>query len=59
MELISKIQGKMLQKVGDYKLESDGILLHKNIIYVPNSQELRSMILKEMHNVPYPGHLGY
>jgi hypothetical protein len=58
MELVEKLQqGKMLQKVEDYKLEVDGTLLYKNIIYVPNSQDLRIMILKEMHNVPYVGHL--
>jgi hypothetical protein len=45
--------------VEDYKLEVDGTLLYKNRIYVPNSQELRIMILKEMHNVPYVGHPGY
>ena len=39
-------QGKMQHKVEDYKLESDEILLYKNIIYVPNSHDLRSMILK-------------
>jgi hypothetical protein len=40
-------------------LEEDGILLFQNNIYVPNSQELRNLVLKEMHNVPYVGHLGY
>jgi hypothetical protein len=40
----------MLQKVEDYKLEADGTILYKNRIYVPNSQELRIMILKEMNN---------
>jgi hypothetical protein len=60
MELVTKLQqGKMLQKVEDYKLEVDGTLLYKNRIYVPNFQELRIMILKEMHNVPYVGHPGY
>jgi hypothetical protein len=60
MELVAKLQqGKMLQKVEDYKLEADGTLLYKNRIYVPNFQELRIMILKEMHNVPYVGHPGY
>jgi hypothetical protein len=60
MELVAKLQqGKMLQKVEDYKLEADGTLLYKNRIYVPNSQELRITILKEMHNVPYVGHPGY
>jgi hypothetical protein len=60
MELVEKLQqGKMPQKVENYKLEADGTLLCKNKIYVPNSQELRIMILKEMHNVPYVGHPGY
>jgi hypothetical protein len=60
MEMVTKLeQGKMIQKIEDYRLEVDGILLYMNIIYVPNSHELRSMILKEMHNVPYAGHPGY
>jgi hypothetical protein len=60
MEMVTKLQqGKMLQKIEDYRLEVDGILLYRNIIYVPSSHELRSMILKEMHNVPYVGHPGY
>jgi hypothetical protein len=29
-------EGKMPQKVENYKLGADGILLYKNIIYVPN-----------------------
>jgi hypothetical protein len=45
--------------VEDYKLEANGTLLYKNRIYVPNFQELRIMILKEMHNVPYARHPGY
>jgi hypothetical protein len=60
MELVKKLQqGQMQQKVEDYKLGNDEILLYRNIIYVPNSNELRSTILKEMHNVPYVGHPGY
>jgi hypothetical protein len=60
MEMVIKLhQGKMKQKVEDYKLENDEIILYMNIIYVPNSHEFRSMILKEMHNVPYAGHLEY
>ena len=42
-----------------YKLETDGILLYNNIIFVPNVQCLKQMILQEMHNVPYAGHPGY
>jgi hypothetical protein len=37
----------------------DGILLYMNRVYVPNSPEFRSAFLKEMHIVPYVGHLGY
>jgi hypothetical protein len=56
--LVTKLQqGKMQQKVEDYELGNDGILLCKNIIYVPNYHEFRSTILKEIHNVPYAGHL--
>jgi hypothetical protein len=57
MEILKQLQqGKMQQNVQDYKLGNDEILLYRNIIYVPNSHELRSMILKEMNNVPYIGH---
>ena len=60
MELVTKLQqGKMLQKVENYKLEADGTLLYKNKIYIPNVQNLKLMILNEMHNVPYAGHPGY
>jgi hypothetical protein len=43
----------------NYKLENDKIIIYKGKIYVPNSQKLKNMILKEMPNVPYSGHLGY
>jgi hypothetical protein len=33
--------------------------MHKNIVCVSNSYELRRLVLNEMHNVPYVGHLGY
>jgi hypothetical protein len=46
----------MQQKTEDYELGIDGIILYKNIVYVPYSPELRSVILKEMHNEPYAGH---
>jgi hypothetical protein len=47
MELVTKLQqSKMQQKVEDYELGIDGILLYINIVYVPNSTELRSAILK-------------
>ena len=44
----------MQQKIEEYKLDNDEILMYKVRIYVPNSQEFR-----EMNNVPYVGHPGY
>jgi hypothetical protein len=59
-ELVTKLQkGKIPQKVDNYNLGIDGILLHKNIIFVPNFQDLKCMIFHEMHNVPYAGHPRY
>jgi hypothetical protein len=40
-------------------LETDGLLLYKNRVYVPNVRDLKLAILKEMHNVDYAGHPGY
>ena len=33
--------------------------MHKNKIYVPSSGELRNLILKEKHDVPYARHPSY
>jgi hypothetical protein len=33
--------------------------VHKNIVCVPSFVELRNLVLREMHNVPYDGHPGY
>jgi hypothetical protein len=52
-------QGKTPQKMDIYKLGVDGILLHKNIIFVPNVQDLKCIILHEMHNASYAGHPEY
>ena len=40
-------------------MKEDGLLMHKNKIYVPSSEELRNLVLKQMHNVPYARHPGY
>jgi hypothetical protein len=59
-ELVVKLQqGILQQQIEDYKLENDEILMYMGIIYVPNSQELKNGILREMHNVPYARHPGY
>jgi hypothetical protein len=58
--LVAKLQqGKMQQQVEMYKLGADGIIMYKNITYVPNVQDLKLAILHKMHNVPYVGHRGY
>jgi hypothetical protein len=33
--------------------------MYRGIIYVSNSNELKNLILREMHNAPYAGHLGH
>ena len=43
----------------DFRLEEGGVLMHKNKVYVLDSHEIRKLILKEMHNVPYARHQGY
>ena len=40
-------------------MEENGILFYMNRVYVPNFGELRYLVLKEMHNVPYARHPGY
>jgi hypothetical protein len=39
-------QENVQHKYEEYKLEEDGILMHKNRVYVPNSYELRKLVLK-------------
>ena len=48
-----------MQKIEKYKLGEDEILIYRGRIYVPNSNELKNLILGEMYNVPYARHPGY
>jgi hypothetical protein len=58
--LVAKLQqNEEPQTKEGYALEIDGLLLYKNRVYIPNDQELKLVILKEMHKVTYAGHLGY
>jgi hypothetical protein len=52
-------QGDVRKKIKEYEIKEDELLMHKNRIYVPSSGELRNLLLKGMHDVPYAGHLGY
>jgi hypothetical protein len=59
-DLVAKLQHcERPQKKESYTLEVDGLLLYKNRVYIPNVQELKLVILKEMHNITYVGHRGY
>jgi hypothetical protein len=47
MEIVTKLQqGILQQKVEDYKLGEDEVLMYKEKIYVPNSHELKNLILR-------------
>jgi hypothetical protein len=44
-ELVAKLQqGKLQQKIEEYKLDNDEILMYRGRIYVPNSKELKNLI---------------
>jgi hypothetical protein len=38
-------QGNLQHKIEEYKLDNDEILMYMGRIYVPNSQELKNLIL--------------
>jgi hypothetical protein len=42
-----------------YWLGADSLLLYNNRLYVPNSTDLKCLILDEFHRRPYVGHPGY
>jgi hypothetical protein len=45
-ELVVKLQqGNLQQKIEEYMLDNDEILIYRGIIYVPNSQELKNIML--------------
>jgi predicted S18 family serine protease len=47
MESVTNLQqDKTQQKIEEYELGMDGILLYRKIVCVPNSAELKSAILK-------------
>jgi hypothetical protein len=52
-------QKNVQQKIKEYEMKEYGLPMHKNRIYVTSSRELWSLVLKEMHNVPYVGHPSY
>ena len=60
MDLRTSLQQGMSQhKLEGYELKEDGILMYRRGFYVPNDQELKSMLLSKMHKVPYARHPCY
>jgi hypothetical protein len=52
-------QGMSQHKLESYDLKEDGILMYRRRVYVSNVQELKNLLLLEMHKVPYVGHPNY
>ena len=46
-------------KSADYKIDMDGLLTLRKIIFIPNRMELKEMILDEFHHSNCSGHPGY
>ena len=60
VQIKDKLQQQSLEKKCErYKLEEDQLLTYKNIIYIPNVEDLRRIFIDEIHQAPYFGHLGY
>jgi len=52
-------QGNLQHKFKYYALKEDGVLMYKGKVFVPNSREMKSILLRELHNMPYARHPGY
>ena len=60
VQIKDKLHQQILEnKYEGYKLEEDGLLTKKNIIYIPNVANLRRIVMDEIHQAPYSGHPGY
>jgi hypothetical protein len=42
-----------------YHLATDELLLYNNRLYLPNSKDLRQLVMDEFHRRPYVSHPGY
>jgi hypothetical protein len=49
-------QGNFHQKFNSCELKEDGILMYKGETYVPSSNDIKNLVLREIHNVPYIEH---
>ena len=51
----------LIQDDGDeeHQLTDENLISFKNIIYVPNNDELKRIVMRYFHLEPYLGHLWY
>ena len=60
VEIKDKLQQQSLEKKCErYKLEEGELLTYMTIIYIPNVENLRRIVMDEIHQDPYSGHPGY
>ena len=60
VQVKDKLQQQNLEKRYEgYKLEEDGILNYKNIIYIPHVVNVRRVVMDEIHQGPYSSQPGY
>ena len=60
VQVKDKLQQQSLEKKYEgYKLEEDELLTYKNKVYIINVANLRIIVMDEIHQAPYFGHLGY
>ena len=63
-ELYVQIKDTILQpnfknRYEGYDLEDDGLITYKNRRYIPTVENLRIIVMDEIHKMSYFGHLGY
>ena len=57
--VIEKLQQQSIEKRYEgYKFEEDGLLTYRDRIYIPNVAYLRRVVMDEIHQALYSGHLG-
>ena len=60
VQVNNKSQGQGLGKRCEgYKFEEDVLLTYKGRIYIPRVEDLRRVVMDEIHQDPYSGHPGY
>ena len=60
VQIKDKLQQQSIEKKYEgYKLEEDGFITYKNIIYIPNVAYLRRIVMDEIYQARYSGHPGY